>query len=212
MRASTLPSILFSAWLLILAGCGGQAEPGPASRREAERVRPLGRRLTQELQQGLRGELLGALEAGGPAGALEVCVARAQALSRELGEAASPRAELRRVSRRALNPANAPDSWDLQALELFESAEHGSGHLPEDWVLRLEHQGELRYRYYTPIQTGAPCLVCHGPGESLSDTLRQLLTQRFPSRQDAGFREGELQGLVCVEWLAEDLPKAKDRP
>jgi len=160
-------------------------------------VRPVGHALAQALQHGLRAELLGALEAGGPAGAVRVCSVRAQQLAQELGAAASPPAELRRVSRRARNPLDAPDEWDLQALELFEGAERDSGHLPEDWVLRLERAGELRYRYYTPIVTGAPCLACHG--ETLSDTVRAVLATLYPQDPATGYREGELRGLVRVE-------------
>lgn len=200
------------ALAILFAGCGGQAEPGPASRREAERVRPLGRSLCQQLQQRLRQELVGALEAGGPLQALDVCATRAQTWTREQGESARPVAELKRLSRRARNPKNTPDDWELQALEYFESAERASGHLPEDWVQRLNRGGELRYRYYMPIRTGVPCLPCHGAPEAMPDTVRSILAERYPQDASTGFAEGALQGLVRVEWNAQDLPQQKDRP
>lgn len=180
-----------------LLSCGGRPAPGPASRREADLVRPVGHALAQDLQHRLRAELLGALESGGPAGAIGVCSVRAQQLAQELGAAATPPAELRRVSRRARNPLDAPDEWDLQALDYFEGADRGSGHLPADWVLRLERTGGLRYRYYTPIVTGAPCLSCHG--ETLSDTVRTVLATLYPQDTATGYCEGELRGLVRVE-------------
>jgi len=200
-------SILLALLACLAAGCGDPA-PGPATRDETARVRPVGRRLATELQTRLRGELLRALEAGGPAGAVAVCAERAATLAEEAGRGEPP-ARLRRVSRRLRSPANAPDAWDRQALEHYELAAAAGRPLPEEWVQRLEGPRGRAFRYYQPITVGEPCLLCHGDPGSMPDTLRAALAARYPGDAATGYRLGDLRGLLRVEIDADDLPKDK---
>jgi len=211
---ATLPQACL-AWLPLLlaglAGCG-HPEPGPAGRREAEVVRPVGRAQAMALQLGLRSELMQALEAGGPSAAVRVCRDRAEALARELGAASLPPVELKRVTRKPRVPANAPDPWEARALDWFEGELAQGGPLPEDWVQRISGPAGLRYRYYQPIVAGPPCLTCHGSREDIPDTVRGVLATLYPDDLATGYREGELRGLVRVEIRAEDLPQLKETP
>jgi hypothetical protein len=212
--AATLPPICLATLLALLSGLSGcgHPEPGPAGTREARLVRPLGRARAMALQQRLRAELMEALEAGGPAGAVRVCRDRAETLTRVLGESARPPAKLKRVTRKPRVPAHAPDEWEAQALDWFEGELADGGQLPEDWVQRLSGPGGLRYRYYQPIIVGPPCLTCHGPAKELPDTVRAVLATLYPDDQATGYRAGDLRGLVRVEIRAEDLPHLKETP
>lgn len=174
-------------------------------------MKPLGRERAHQLQHRLRGELLAALEAGGPAGAVRVCRERAERLARDVGEGGQPTVELKRVTRKPRVPAHAPDKWESQALEWFETRLAQDGRLPEDWVQRLS-EGGLRYRYYQPIVMGPPCLTCHGTPEQLPDTVKGTLAALYPEDRATGYREGELRGLLRVEIRAEDLPNIKETP
>lgn len=209
---SPRPSILLvpAALAILAAGCA-QPEPGPASPSEAARVRPLGRERAHLLQHRLRGELLAALEAGGPAGAVRVCRERAEALAREVGEGGTPAVDLKRVTRKPRVPGHGPDEWEAQALEWFEGRQAQEGRLPEDWVQRLT-EGGLRYRYYLPIVMGPACLGCHGTPDQMSDTVKAVLASLYPEDRATAYQGGELRGLVRVEIDAKDLPKIKEAP
>jgi hypothetical protein len=197
--------------LALLADCE-RTTPGPATPEEIAQVRPWAHRRATELQVRLRAELMAALEEGGPLRAIDLCANRAQALTAEIGQGGTPPAELRRMSRRLRNPANAPDQWDLLALEHFERELERTGSLPEDWVQRLERDGTRRYRLYQPVRMGAPCLACHGDPAALSDTLRQLLAARYPADEATGYAEGDWRGLVRVELAARDLADLPGAP
>ena len=171
-----LPLIL----ILLALGCGESISPGPANRRETERARQPGRRLAQAFQSRLRGELIRALEAGGPSAARQICAA-APATAREIGRDARPRAVIRRVTRTPLGLEGAPDPFERLALEHFEQERGLRGRLPEEWVQRLERAGERRLRYYQPLAAATPCLGCHGGAP------------------------GALLGLLSVEFSARDL-------
>lgn len=177
--------------------------PGPATRQESDKVMALCAPRATELQQRLRSTLMGALESGGPAGAFAACTRLAPRLLQDAGQE-DPRLDMKRVARRPLEAANAPDVWERLALEHFEGAVAAGRVLPTQWVQRLEQDGQRRYRAYLPIPAGGPCLACHGGAEAMPDTVRALLASRGSA--PPAYAEGDLLGLLRVEIAARELP------
>jgi hypothetical protein len=149
------------------------------------------RSLAQALGSQLTAELSEALSAGGPAQAIAVCKDRAPQIAAELSRQSGAR--VGRVSRRFRNPANAPEPWQIAALQRFE-AEIAEGSTPADYL----HISSEAARYMKPIRIQPLCLVCHG--DTLSAEVRTLLDAHYPHDQARGYQAGELRGAFTVSW------------
>ncbi len=77
-------------------------------------------------------------------------------MTREISELAEKDGLLqyRITSLRPLNPANAPDSFEKQALQLFEQGE-------TEYATRETRNGKTFYRYMAPLFVDSSCMKCH---------------------------------------------------
>ncbi len=75
------------------------------------------------------------------------------------------------TGKRQLNPINRPDSWELQALNLFESEQH------DQVVEQTDINGEPYLRYMKPMYMTAGCVKCHAV---------------------LGYKDGDLRGGVSI--------------
>jgi hypothetical protein len=177
---------LFAA---LFAGGAGAAEPDPAQIKRA-------RAAAKELGEGLKQQLMAAIEAGGPVSAIGVCQTIAPAIAAKAGGARG--LEVGRTGLRVRNPANAPDDWERRVLEDF-AAQIKAGTDPA----KLEHaetvmdaSGAATFRYMKAIpMAAAPCLACHGVPEP---ALKAEILRLYPQDQATGFKPGELRGAFTV--------------
>jgi hypothetical protein len=154
------------------------------------------RAAVKELGEGLKGQLMAAIKAGGPISAIGVCKTIAPALADKAGAARG--LKVGRTSLRVRNPANAPDAWERGVLEDF-AAQVKAGTDPG----KLEHaetvtdaSGASTFRYMKAIPMGAvPCLTCHGAPEP---ALKAEITRLYPQDRATGFKPGELRGAFTV--------------
>lgn len=138
------------------------------------------------------------LARGGPAAAIAVCADSAQIRTSRYQRAGLA---VRRVGTRVRNPANAPDSLEAAVLAAFQ-ADLAAGRLPADTtVLETLAGGHTRLRYLRPVRLQEPCLTCHGPATAIPDSVRAILTQRYPEDQATGYAVGELRGAVSVQVI-----------
>jgi hypothetical protein len=169
------------------------------------------RELASQLGQELKGELVKALEQGGPVAAIGVCRDRAPAIAARLSEASGARVS--RTALRVRNPANAPDEVQRAVLGQFAEqlaavppgAPAAAGGPPEA-VFEIKGPGGIERRYLRAIPTEALCLTCHGP--SLAPELAAVIARDYPQDAATGFAQGELRGAFSVVWPAVPVDRA----
>lgn len=82
------------------------------------------------------------------------------------------------TSLRPINPANAPDTWERAALEVFATGQRRE-------VSELQHEGSVHLlRYMAPLIAQKACITCHG---------------------DEGLRVGDVRGGISVAIPAGEL-------
>lgn len=139
--------------------------------------------------ESLGSQLKGALESGGPTGALAVCQQVALPLTAAAGESLDG-VTIRRTSLRPRNPANAPDPVDREVLEAMASQS------PPQVELRRE--GAVT-RYYQPLVVQELCLTCHGDPATFPAELTSALASLYPGDTATGYAVGDLRGVVRVD-------------
>jgi hypothetical protein len=147
----------------------------------------------------LRGQLMDALQAGGPTGAIEACQQIAPVAAEQAGEAAG--ATVRRTSLKLRNSKDAPDAWGKAMLEQFD-ARKAAGEKPatiEAGAWADGPQGRF-YRYMKAIPTGEMCTQCHG--QTIAPAVQAKLHELYPRDKATGFAVGDLRGAVSISWPA----------
>jgi hypothetical protein len=149
------------------------------------------------LGDGLKGQLMAAIEAGGPASAIGVCKTMAPELAREASAAHG--VTVRRTALELRNPENAPDAFERRVLEEFlAKAAAGAD------VAALDHAESetgaagrpvLRYMKAIPM-AGEPCGLCHGA--AVDPALAAEIGRLYPADRATGFKPGEVRGAFSV--------------
>ena len=157
------------------------------------------RQATSELQAGMRGELVKALEASGPLRAIVVCKYAtpeiASAVSRKFG------ARVTRVSLKPRNPALGwGDPWEQKVLMDFDArvarGEKADG-LEHAEVVQEPSGRYMRYMRALPMQPA--CMHCHGTSDQLSEAVRQQLAHDYPHDQATGLKLGQVRGAISYK-------------
>jgi hypothetical protein len=180
--------------LLALAGAtlAGSDEPPKAALEEA-------RKASGELVNGVRGELLKAVEASGPLRAIVVCKYSvpeiASSVSRKYGA---------RVTRVSLHPRNPSlgwgDAWEQKVLMGFDERV-AKGEKPEGmehFEITTEPAGRF-LRYMRALPQLPVCMHCHGPAESISESIRDQLAHEYPHDKAVGTALGKVRGAVTFK-------------
>ena len=157
-----------------------------------EDYRMQGLQAAMQTKGALGGELMKALEAGGPENAVAFCNTRALPITREMSDKLGM--EVARVSDQPRNPANAANEEELAIIASFKEA-LARGRQPAPAV--REHDATV-VGYY-PIVTNEMCLNCHGvEGTDISAATQAAIDERYPQDQATGYGEKELRGLFVV--------------
>ena len=131
---------------------------------QARQVIETGEAAAAQLRERLAGRLTTAIQADGPAAAIDVCANEALALTREIAAGAGAGFELKRTSIRVRNPLNAPDSLVQQALAWFAGEIAAGRAVPTHY---LQAESERNHRYYAPLRITTLCIQCHGPADRI---------------------------------------------
>ena len=186
------PVRLASSLLLVgfLSGCDGSVEPSEAELADI-------RAATQEFGSELKGQLVAAIKASGPEGAIGVCKIAAPAVA----EAVSQRRgfSIARTSLKVRNSDNAPDEWEREVLEEFV-ARNEAGENPanmESWAVSEDKATGIQVlRYMKAIPTQDVCTLCHGT--AISEPVREALAAEYPDDRATGFEVGDIRGAFTV--------------
>jgi nitrate reductase cytochrome c-type subunit len=184
-----------AAVLLLLGPAFGPAAMGEAApeANTLEDYRMLGLQAAMQTKGALGGELMKAMEAGGPENAVAFCNTRALPITREMSDRLG--LDVSRVSDQPRNPANAANDEELAIIASFKEA-LARGQQPAP---ALREHDEMVVGYY-PIVTNAMCLNCHGvEGVDISAATQAVIDERYPRDQATGYGEQELRGLFVVK-------------
>lgn len=147
-------------------------------------------RLVMSFTGRLKGELLAAVAAHEPAGAINVCKEVAPAIADSFSVKGW---SIRRVTDRFRNPDNRATMTELEILAAF-----GDSTAPK-FVERWEKTDSTNaYVYYEPIRIGSMCLNCHGELQTLAPGVMQAVRNRYPSDKATGYQVGDLRGMFVV--------------
>jgi hypothetical protein len=186
---------------LVLGGCSKSAEE-PVVVEEAtvvewERVLPGLMTDTQKAQQELiltatnalasemMGELMAALDEGGPAGGIRVCREKAPSVAARVSETYG--VGIGRTANMLRNPENVAPEWATPYVEA----------MVEDPTWVGGPDGELGA--LLPIRLKAECQMCHGPAETIDPDVMAAIQEVYPDDQAVGFSEGDLRGWFWIE-------------
>ncbi len=149
------------------------------------------------------GELQGAMKRemskGGPLEAIKVCGELAPEIANRLSRENGWR--VTRVGTRVRNPLlGIPDSWEQEVLakfsvraakgEVFSQMNHSE--------VVSEPEGQY-FRFMKPIAIQPTCLLCHGPNETIPDSIKHVLTKHYPFDAATGYKAGDLRGAVSIK-------------
>lgn len=192
MRARSWRTIAVLIALPLGVAVAAEAPAGDPTAAALERARTAADAVVGRVRAVLEEELA----RGGPAGAVDACAEKAQAVTRDESERLGVR--VRRVSLRFRNPADAPDDYERAALGRLEESLRG-GELPSEVseVVPAAGGGE-ELRYLRPVVIAPHCLGCHGRPEELKPGVAEVLARRFPDDPATGYAVGDLRGAVSV--------------
>ncbi len=181
MNTRLLPVV---AAALLLVAPADAAEDASAAVKQA-------RTIARDFMTTLKGELMRAMEDGGPAHAIEVCKAVAPRIAED--ESRKFGWHVARTSHRVRNPANAPDAWERKILASFLArAERGENLKAMEYGEVIETGDRRVFRYMKAIPTQALCLNCHG--SDLQPEVTARLAELYPDDRATGFEVGDLRG------------------
>lgn len=175
---------------------GAVAMPAMAAEQpDMEKLKGEAKQIVQSFFKELKGTLVSAMKEKGPAGAVDVCHAKAQEITAKYNK------DGWKVGRTALklrNPKNAPDAWEKAVLEEFEK-KIAAGADPKKLAKAaiVEENGHKVFRFMKAIPVKKPCLTCHG--ENINPDVLAVIKKHYPQDQATGFKLGQLRGAFTLK-------------
>jgi len=202
MIATNRPRQYALALSAVLCTTALACAPDTADLTEDERLRAaaVGEEAAAALVQGLGSRLGQAIQAGGPAHAVDFCSAEALNLTDSISRSLGTALQLRRTTFRVRNPANSPDDLEKEALRYFESRLNTGQPIPSEFLQRVSGR---EVRYYKPLYVAQPCLQCHGSPDQITPEVAELLGERYPADSAKGYSSGDFRGLIRVSMPLE---------
>jgi hypothetical protein len=204
----SFPGLLLCAAVLVAAPPDPSAQARSAVAGLAEKLKTL---LGEELAK------------GGFEGAVHACSTSAQKVTRDF--AAQAGVDIRRVTLKHRNPANAPDAWERAQLARMEADLRAGKPLPaEVWEVvdeppvaantkslsnrerrepgsaNRDAQAATRYhRLMKPILIQGMCISCHGSAAQIPDPVKKQIAKSYHQDLATGYKAGELRGAFSVK-------------
>ena len=149
--------------------------------------------VSKELIKTLGGNLKKHLKANGPIDALEFCSTNAYNLTKKVSDKFGKDIEVKRISLKPRNPANAPSDDEKIILQALESM-HKVGVKPRNVV---QDKGDAIAVYKPLLINKKACLVCHGK-VSKKPKLAEKLHKIYPNDKATGYKMGDFRGAIVV--------------
>jgi len=155
------------------------------------------------LGETLKVALTTAMQADALENAIAVCQETAPALTDRIEVPAKSVLSLKRTSNRVRNPANAPDEFEVQALQFFEEALQETDSIPGFYTQKIQQGKDVHFRYYKPLKVGALCIACHGHLEGIAEPVQARLAELYPEDKAVGYDVGDFRGVIRVSVAEE---------
>ncbi len=136
---------------------------------------------------------------GGPVEAIKVCAELAPEIANRLSRKNGWR--VTRVGTRVRNPLlGMPDAWEQHVLEEF-AARAAKGEALADMRHGevVSEPGGQYFRFMKAIPVQSKCLLCHGPTETIPESIKTLLKTHYPFDAATGYQVGDLRGAVSIK-------------
>jgi len=159
-----------------------------------EKVYEIGNNIAVNSQLALGKKLKGALGSGGVDHAISYCNLQAFPLIDSLSK--QYQADIRRVSNKNRNPADAPNGLELQVFEAYEEQHADSTPL----ATNVQPLGDGEYLFTKPIIIdNALCLTCHGTFDNgLTNETAEFIKSKYPNDNATGYQIGDLRGMWSI--------------
>jgi len=169
-----------------------------------EKAHEIGNTIAINSQQALGAKLKGALSSGGVENAINYCNLQAMPLADSLSKAYN--AEIRRVSTKNRNPADAPSELESQILEAYQTQLADS--LP--LTTNVQPLGNDQYLFTKDIIIdNTLCLSCHGTAENgLASSTADLIKSKYPADKATGYQMGDLRGMWSIVLPKKNIVQA----
>jgi hypothetical protein len=154
----------------------------------------LGKEITDTVGAKLKGNLVTAMQDGGPVNAMQFCNMEAMTLTEVYS--ASYNTDVKRVSDKNRNPKNAASQKELAVLDDFKRMLEAGEPLSPKVVIDMEG----KKNYYAPIFTGGLCLTCHGNPKNMQPKLVFAIDSLYPNDKAKGYAVDELRGIWSVKF------------
>ena len=197
---ATYVAILLAAFfggLMQLSSCGFRPERPDASADQAQitdsTLLARGHAYLATAQDSLRKHLIGNIQSGGAASAIEFCNVHALPL---LNSPEPGPLSIKRTSTRFRNAQNAPDSAELAILEGFQKLQ-----LAKQAIDPLLFKQDGVYHYYEPILVQPLCLQCHGKVEAdIAPETLAVIDSLYPTDRARGYLANDLRGMFHITF------------
>ncbi len=170
------------------------ANPYESKEEEIASVIATGQKASSALLGELGGHLKSELEKGGPLGAAKFCSQSAFELTQSIAAKQGKGVDIKRVSLKNRNIANAALKDEAVVLESLEKL-HAQGVMLPEYLLKQVDADT--YKFYKPMLINKEvCLKCHG---TLTDpALKAEIHSSYPHDKATGYKMGDLRGTIVV--------------
>jgi hypothetical protein len=187
---------LFGFVFLLLASCQNAHSTKDHGQKSAEKteaeLKSQAQLIVQFSSQALLEKLQKSIEDQGLTGAVDFCKLEALAITDSLSLAFG--VDIKRVSAKNRNSANAPHGEDKKYLDQFEN----QGELAVPVLVQVKD----KYTYFAPIRVaGALCLNCHGMlNETMTSQQFEHIKESYPEDKAFGYSLGDLRGMWKITY------------
>lgn len=143
-------------------------------------------------QKALKGELMAAMQKGGPKAAVEICNEKAPQIAEKVN--LEQGVIISRTSLKVRNPNNRPTDWEKKTLEVFEERQARGETLIAMKTHKFDEEG---FTYMKPIPMMGMCAACHGT--NISKPLYENISKYYPDDAAIGFKPGDIRGAFVVK-------------
>jgi len=156
-------------------------------------------KVTGAFLQELSAAMTREMSKGGPLEAIKVCGELAPEIANRLSRENGWR--VTRVGTRVRNPLlGMPDAWEQKILGEFAArAAKGEAFAKMTHSELVSEPGGRYYRFMKPIAVQPKCLLCHGPNETIPESIQNVLTKHYPFDGATGYKAGDLRGAVSIK-------------
>jgi len=197
-----MKKILISVMIFVLFSCGSELETVSAiTSEEAPEFFKLADSSALVLVKTLGGRLTEVIQSDGVIKAIDVCKEEAYDITDDLENEIGENISIKRVSNKYRNPKNAPDKYEIEAIDWFNNKLSESNELPNNYGQKILRKNKKILRYYKPMIVQTKCLLCHGDDHTRLPDVSKRITKHYPNDLAKNYKDGDFRGLIRVEML-----------